>query len=232
MSDELLNAARDFLITTLRGKEAHYETIHPWRKNWIFVVFHSYRVEKYVADILEGEPPTLSEKELLALRLAAILHDIGRIDGVQGHGVRSADTVRTWIIGQNQIIGEYLDLDKLYYLIETHSDKTSRSNDFSSGVLKDADLLDEIGAMSIFMAQNRPGIDRMSPYFFHQLEEQLRMQEVPFCEKQMDLLNTQTAKHILNEKINFINRFTAQLRSEMQGTDITFQPLNANDPEK
>jgi len=80
MSEILLNEARNFLIASLRGKKANYETLSPWRKNWEFVVLHSFRVENYVLRILEGERQAISKSESLVLQLAAILHDVGRIE--------------------------------------------------------------------------------------------------------------------------------------------------------
>jgi len=189
------------------------------------VVLHSLRVENYVVKILEGEQSTVSPAERVVLQLAAILHDVGRIDGIQVHAKCSAAIVRTWLSEQSGIIEQISSPNKLYDLIETHSDKTSRPNDFLSGVLKDADILDEIGAMSVIMAQYRPSVDRTSPFFFHQLNEQLIKQEIPYLESKMEILNTQTAKKILSDRIAFIIQFINQINQEMQVTETINDPV-------
>jgi uncharacterized protein len=80
MSNDILYQAREYLVAFLRGKSNGLETRHPWRREWQHVVLHSLRVESYVVRLLDGEPHSLTEIERRSLRLAAILHDIGRLE--------------------------------------------------------------------------------------------------------------------------------------------------------
>ncbi len=85
-------------------------------------------------------------------------------------------------------------------------------------VLKDADILDEIGIMSVFMASS--WIDRSNPYFFNMLSDRIKNFEIGFCDKKIKLLKTETAKSILNVKRNFIVSLDKQLKDELYGTEM------------
>lgn len=114
----------------------------------------------------------------------------------------------------------------MLYLIEKHSSKEESIDDYSLKILKDADALDEIGAMSIFMASN--WIDRSSPYFFNLLLHRLEREEINYCKKTLEILNTESAKQILLNKIKFISLFANQLKDELYGTEI-FGQVNIQD---
>lgn len=62
MTSDILTEARSYLVTYLQGKRNGYETKHPWRKDWEFVVLHSFQVEGYVLKILEREKNALPNK--------------------------------------------------------------------------------------------------------------------------------------------------------------------------
>jgi hypothetical protein len=99
-------------------------------------------------------------------------------------------------------------------MIASHSDKTSPEPDYSKAVLKDADTLDEIGMMSVFMAAN--WVDTQSPFFFHDLRQRLLDVEIPYCEKKLGVLNTRAAREILQERKAFLENFAAQIDDELQ----------------
>jgi hypothetical protein len=104
--------------------------------------------------------------------------------------------------------------EKLLSLIAHHSEKDIPGPDLLHGILKDTDTLDEIGAVSIWMATN--WLDRTSPDFLADLLERLRMVEIPFCERTLSQLNTPAAQGILRQKQQFIQTFIVQLESELQ----------------
>lgn len=218
MKEFIFDTARKFLITYLKGKELGYNEIHPWRKNWEFIVLHSFRVESYVRKILEREEYHLSEDEVILTRLAAILHDIGRIQQKKDHAFVGSKIVANWLKSEPTLCQSIVDPDRLLVMIERHSSKDEAEPDYCSRVLKDADVLDEIGVMSIFMASN--WIDRESPYFFHSLSERVGGFEIGFCDKGFELLNTHSAKEILREKREFIALFVNQLNDELDGTEM------------
>ena len=212
MSD-ILHEARNFLVASLRGKQLQRETVHPWRKEWEYTVCHSLRVENYVVEILKRGQYHFTETEKTLLRLAAILHDIGRLERKEDHAKFGAEIAGRWLStnSQNKLSKE--QTEKVVQLIAGHSEKGQVESDISHAVLKDADTLDEIGAISIFMSSN--WIDRQSPYFLHNLLQRLQEFEIPFCEEKMAILNTQAAREILMEKEAFIAAFINQLSNEL-----------------
>ncbi|QIB26466.1 HD domain-containing protein [Caloranaerobacter azorensis] len=227
MESYVLSEARKFLITYLKGKKYTNETNYPWRKDWEFVVYHSFRVESYVMKILKGEKQKISSEEVELLRIAAILHDIGRFDDRQQHAKVGAEIVKGWLDENYKISSQIKDVEKLLYMIETHSDKEKYEDDFCCKVLKDADILDEIGVLSIFMAANR--VDNNSPFFFDQLLDRVRKFEIDFCDRKMLKLKTSTAKEILKKKKDFIISFTNQLEDELDGGEDILDLINKNE---
>jgi hypothetical protein len=214
MSKNILDEARAYLIHSLKGKHNGFETRHPWRKEWEFAVLHSLRVESYVLRILARENHSLSEHEIILLRLAAILHDIARLDKRENHAISGAEIVEKWLQDHAGYNLSSSDTARVIELIADHSNKSVREQDFSKAVLKDADTLDEIGVMSIFMTSN--WLEPRSPFFFYDLRQRLIEFELPFCDRKLAVLNTVGAKEILLAKKAFIENFIAQLTDELQ----------------
>lgn len=211
--DDLLKDARSYLVQFAQGKSCDHESIHPWRKSGEFIIYHSLRVACYVERILKVEGPRLSPDEQLLLRLAAVLHDLGRLVKVDGHAEISAQLVEAWLAADFRRGETIKDPQRLRYLILAHSNKDHLETDLAAQILKDADILDEIGVMSIFMATSR--LDRSSSTFFADLHERLDGHELSYCDRQMARLGTEMAKTILLQKRNFIQGFIEQLEAEL-----------------
>ena len=213
LPENILADARLYLHDFLEGKENPFEVRHPWRKEWQFAVLHSLHVEVYVQKILSCSPHPLSEHEVLLLRLAAILHDIERMGPRETHAQRGAEIAEKWL--QTRLCDALTENDvaKIVAMIAAHSNKAMSESDFSNAVLKDADTLDEIGVMSIFMTGN--WLEKASPFFFHQLRQRLIDFELPFCDRKLAILNTDGARKLLREKKKFIEGFIAQLTDEL-----------------
>jgi HD superfamily phosphodiesterase len=221
MSTNILTDARAYLVNSFKGKQNGFETKHPWRKGWEFAVLHSLRVESYALKILARERRSLSAHEVVLLRLSAILHDLARMEDVENHAKLGAEIAEPWL--REHPILTSGDVDRVLESIADHSNKRSKEQDFCKAVLKDADTLDEIGVMSIFMAGN--WLDRGSAFFFYELRQRLVEFEIPFCDKQLSILNTGGARKILNEKKAFIENFVAQLTDEVRADDHIEQTL-------
>ncbi len=226
MDENILDEGKKFLVSYLQGKSIDYETNHPWRKSWEFIILHSLRVEGYVKKILDCENHELSHDEVLVTRLAAILHDIGRIHKREGHALLGRDIIHDWLRKNQTISKNIKESNRLLYLIERHSNKEDDEEDYCLKILRDADVLDEIGVMSIFMASN--WIDRSNPYFFKLLSDRVDNFEISFCENAFKLLKTESAKMILNEKTKWITLFINQLKDELYGTEM-FGQVNIED---
>lgn len=223
MSTDILDNARIYLVNSLKGKHNDFETKHPWRRDWEFAVLHSLRVESYALRILARENHLLSEHEIILLRLAAILHDIARLDKRENHAKAGAEIVEKWLQNNSGYNLKSGDITRVMEMIADHSNKDVREPDFSKAVLKDADTLDEIGAMSIFMTSN--WLESQSPFFFYQLRQRLIDFELPFCDKKLSILNTDGAKEILREKKGFVENFIAQITDELKADSYIEQML-------
>ena len=215
--NNILKNAREYLVEFLEGKQNRFETRHPWRKDWEFVVLHSLRVESYTTKILSLEPHSLSESEIVLIHLAAIFHDIGRLENTTNHAELGAQITGHWLSKHRNDWLTWEQIESVMGMISEHSNKENLSSDFCVAVLKDADTLDEIGAMSIFMSSN--WIDHQSPFFFHNLRQRLIEYEIPFVNGKAILLNTKGAREILSEKKFFIEKFSTQLTDEIESDE-------------
>jgi hypothetical protein len=211
--NKILIDAREYLVEFLEGKQHRVESRHPWRKDWRFVVLHSHRVETYTTKILNREPHDLSDTEIILIRLGAILHDIGRLEMSENHAELGAQIVGDWLLNHRREWLTWEQVESVLEMISEHSNKENFESSYSAAVLKDADILDEIGVMSIFMSSN--WIDHGSPFFFHDLRKRLIEFEIPFCNGKANLLNTNGAREILSEKKFFIENFITQITNEL-----------------
>jgi len=225
--ENLLSDARKYLVEFLQGKQHKIDTRHPWRKEWEFAVFHALRVETYVSKILNREQHDLSEIEISLLRLAAVLHDVARLEETDDHARLGAEIAAQWLAENNINKLDEKQIASVVELIAGHSDKEVIEKDYRLGVLKDADTLDEIGIMSVFMASN--WVDKKSPFFFHQLRNRLIGFEIPFCDDKFSILNTDGAREILREKKAFIENFIIQLEDELESDNQIEQLFTPNE---
>lgn len=219
MKVDVLEQSKQLLETYLREENFKYKgvSVHPWRVGGEHVFLHSLRVYSLAMKIVEGEKGKLSDDDVLMLQVAVILHDIGKFRSKEQHANRSAEIVRGWFAENPSIASTIEEPERLIRIIRNHSNKGIQDEDICSRILKDADILDEIGILSIFMASNQ--VDRNSPYFFNQLNKRLQGYEIDYCYKEMNKLYTETAKEILREKIIFIKGFIKQLDFELSGTE-------------
>jgi len=216
MTPDNLNDLKQIQKNYLRDRDPIKTSIHPWRKDWKYIVLHEYRVEKYVETIINSEKLELSVDDVLLTRSAAIVHDIGKHENKMNHAEKSAKIILTMF--ENGLCSYFTEnqMKKLYEMISKHSNKEERDNsNICLNILKDADLLDEIGMMSIFMAGN--WINKEDPFYFNEVQKRIEQYEIKFCEKGNDLLYTRSAKEILKEKKNFIEFVNHQLKNELMG---------------
>lgn len=185
------------------------------KDNWMFCINHSLRVEKYAASIRDNFD-SFSESDALTLQTASILHDIGNAVRRENHGEVGAQIVRN-IFDNTEFISKCgIDKDRLIYIIENHSDKENENDrDLVSVILKDADVLDQIGAMSILMHGSKHNYD--SYEYYKKVLEDLKAKELPYCEKEYLRLKTNPAKKMMNDKMKLIKDFIKQLSGEISG---------------
>jgi uncharacterized protein len=223
----MIKKAEEFLVSHRKHKNYIEETIHPWRKDAEQIIMHSFRVYSYALKIIASNKDKLASEEIMLIKLAAILHDTGKFYKKENHAQKSVEIVQKWLNENNKYYNNALDENRLLRMIGGHSNKgDEEDHDLCSLILKDADILDEIGAISIFMSSN--WLDKTSPYFFHELSNRLQMQEIDFCDNNYSKLKTTRAKEIMNDKKAFIENFIVQLNSELEGTEEFYEIMKDN----
>ena len=214
--DRFRSSLTGVLVKHVRGKVSPVEDTYPWRKGWQFVVHHSLRAEAYAVEMMQTIFKT-NPSERLPTRASSILHDNGRLDVQEMHGLRGAEIIMSYVSnGILGILSEFIDVSRLLSIVENHSEKEEHESDLVLAVVKDADTLDEIGAFSILM--NAEHANRTSHLYFHELSKLLDTPELDFCKKKRESMNTKEGRHILDTKIRFLGDFITQLKYEMSGT--------------
>jgi HD superfamily phosphodiesterase len=210
-----IEEAKNYLKKYLNENTKQFENINPWARDEKHIVLHSFRVHSIAVEIIKKEITVLSEDEIILIELAAILHDIGKAHVNEKHAEKSMEIVEAWLNSYDDIASTVPEKERLLKIIKNHSDKETKEEDICLAILKDADLLDEIGAMSIFMLSNR--LDKGNPYFFDELRDKLNSKELPYCYRQLNKLNTDAGKELLMNKISFIKSYIDELDYEIKG---------------
>jgi uncharacterized protein len=222
----IIKKSEEFLVSHRKHKNYIEETIHPWRKDAKQVIMHSFRVYSYALKIIATQKNMLSSEEILLIKLAAILHDAGKFYKKENHAQKSVEIVQKWLHENNKYFENAVDIERLLRIIGGHSNKEQEDQDLCSIILKDADILDEIGAISIFMSSD--WLDNTSPFFFQELSNRLQEYEIAFCNINFDKLKTACAKEIMIHKKVFIENFIVQLNSELEGTEEFYEFMKDN----
>lgn len=184
-------------------------------KTWMFAIKHSLRVEDYSIRIAESID-NLSKEDILTVRLASIFHDIGSVVQRKNHAEISSKIIEEIFDEIRYISQSGIDKNRLVRIIADHSNKERVSDDdILSTILKDADILDQIGAMSILMHSSKYQYDSFD--FYGNILKELQTREMSFCDEAYSLLRTNEGKRIMDDKIKFINSFRQQLECELSG---------------
>ena len=212
---EVLDECRAFLKAYLNGRKSRQKRSYPWKESWRFTVAHSLRVERYAAELIKAEG-VKRKSDILLIRAAALMHDIGSLDDRKNHHKAGAAVVKKWC-RENPRIKEAIDCKVLTSMILGHRKKNGREKKLTHAILKDADILDELGAMSIFALAHQVDSAR---YDYHaRILHLLKKDEFSFLKKQQDRLTTPSAKRILRRKFAFIQEFARHLEEELKGIE-------------
>ena len=211
---EIIECAKAYLHKCCEEAEGENESLFPWRHDKQFKVKHTSRVLKYCEKICNSEK--ISEPDRQTLVLACVFHDIGSLKSRENHALESGKIADVWL---NEYVKNITNDQRkiIIDMIVDHSNKTERCDHILSNILKDADLLDEIGVMSIFMTSMR--VERDLNYFESVLSR-IYERELPYCDKVFEMLYTESAKKILQEKKQFIIEFAKQLSNEIEEISI------------
>jgi HD superfamily phosphodiesterase len=189
--------------------EASQQRAHGWP--------HTDRVRRIVQILAdaEGVDPFLAE-------LAALLHDVGRTQPgpEQGHGARSAALAEPLLEGL-----PLTDTEREAVLHAIYWHNSARADTALLCILRDADMLDGLGAMGIiraFMSKSH-----LPPYDPHAPFEEGKNQWPPSFSSDQLLgqmawvrkLNTGKARQMAERRIELMATFVAQARRELLQPD-------------
>jgi len=164
---------------------------------------HVLRVRDLALRIGE-EVPEPVDREIL--ELAALLHDIGRISGDEGHARRSAEIARIVLELANYPRDR---IERIAEAIQAHSfSEGFKPGSIEAKVLSDADKLDALGAIGVARVFAFSGAKGRS------LEDSIKH----FYEKILklpELLETDAAKRIAVERIEVVKKFLESLLKEV-----------------
>lgn len=199
-----INEARKLLYLYL-DENAHEES-----EQWIFVYKHSLRVESYISKLCKAIGD-ISKEDVIIARLSAIFHDIGYLKGKSNHAFGGSKMFLE--LSKESDLFEGIDVLRISENIKKHSDKNILDEDITTKLLKDADVLDQIGAMSILAACKKYNYSDKN--FYTDILTYLESKEIEYCTEQYKLLQLSESKELLSRKVKFIQLFSSQLKDEI-----------------
>lgn len=190
--------------------------------------WHIYRVWKNALAICEIE-----KADSFVVQLAALLHDLDDWK-FNASGDETPLRARAWL---DSCSVDSVTAESVCHIIMHISYKgagvENKMDSLEGFIVQDADRLDAIGAIGIGRAfayggyKNRPMYDPDSPPKMHASFEEYKNSKSAtinhFYEKLLllqDMMNTQTAKRIAEERHDVMLRFLDQFMLEWEGADI------------
>ncbi len=210
---DLIEKSREFAAAFHEGEPSSHD------------MSHINRVEALCMEIQKGEGG-----DLLILRLAALLHDVGVIkEHEEGgdHALYSAEIASEFLTRAGV---EKKTIDAVTYCILTHRFSAGKIPEtIEARILQDADRLDALGAIGIFrsilsmgalrMLKHTTGLDKGASKKTVYIEDPVEgfneyMRYKPFTIP--DRLNTDTAKRIAGERLKIMHLYLEALNLETE----------------
>lgn len=208
---DLIEKTREFVATILEGEASSHD------------IGHINRVESFCLEICKEEGG-----DLLVLRLAALLHDVGVIkEHEEGgdHALYSAE-IASEFLGKVGAGKELIEAVKGCILTHRFSGRKSPDT-IEARILQDADRLDALGAVGIFRAVFSMGalrmlkrtieMDKVSSKKIIYIEDSIEgfneyMYYKPFTI--LEKLNTNASKRIAGERLKIMRLYLEALNLE------------------
>ncbi|MDV0447461.1 putative protein YedJ [Methanosarcinaceae archaeon Ag5] len=214
---QIIENARQYMIQILDNETTSHD------------IGHVFRVEKNAVFLQQTEGGNL-----FLIRLATLLHDVGtpKENEIGGdHAVYGSEMAFDFLKSEQQKYPETIsdaDISAVSSIILSHRFSSGQKPEaIEAQILQDADRLDALGAVGVFrsvysmgslrMLKCLTGIDKGSskktvytkdPVEGFYAYMSYKPQEIP------NRLNTETAKRIAKERLEFMELFEKQLREE------------------
>jgi uncharacterized protein len=217
MSKNILLDRRDLLLNSLREEIAVY--FPDELEDYSHGISHTKRVCKIVEIIHEKEGG-----DLLVLSVAALLHDIARAQEERGecinHAIKGGELARE-ILAKYNLSDDIIE--QIVYCIQNHR-SNQKGETLESKILRDADKLDCLGAISISRIiasslqsrqYNRPIYDPSVPLNGYETASSLHY-IILLIEKyeKGDSFLTETANAMARERVGIMSSFVENFKKE------------------
>ncbi len=198
----------NFVRTTISESDSHateLETRFPFRNRY----HHCVRVALLAMGIAESEGTNTD-----VASVSGLFHDSGKAEG-RDHAFASAQICRNYL-EENQLLAR--EIDRIVDCVRKHSARTDFGNSTypdDLAILRDADILDEIGAMGI--TWTLLGTRTLEPRSYNEALTRLIELHVTNAPKdRLCKMRTATARSLMRERIDREHRFVRELSAELK----------------
>ena len=197
-----------FVCTTISASDTHATELAT-RFSFRNRFHHCVRVALLAMEIAESEGATAD-----VASVSGLFHDSGKAEGCN-HGVVSAEICRTYL-EENQLLVR--EIDHIVVCVRNHSARidigdSPYSNDLA--ILRDADLLDEVGAMGITWTLLGTGM--LEPKSYNEaLTRLIELHTKDPPKDQLSRMHTTTARCLMQQRIKREQRFIRELSAELK----------------
>jgi len=205
-----VGAMRAFVREQLiRGAATFVQERSSWRASGEARWDHTRRVVKFAQEIARAEGADYG-----IVTVAGIFHDVAKLDSEQeAHAVRGAEIAREYLVRE----GFPADwIERVCQVIVHHPAKhvvPTEQMTLEVAVLRDADLLDETGALGIlWTAMNAGGLNATS---YADARKRIVKHDLDGCKRVIELMLTRTGRAIAEQRLAFVEAFIQQLDAEM-----------------
>ena len=198
----------NFVRNTISESDSHATelgTRFPFRNRF----HHCARVALLAMEIAESEGANVD-----VASISGLFHDSGKAEG-RDHALVSAEICRNYLVA-NQILA--LEIDRIVDCVRNHSSKTAFDDSAypdDLAILRDADILDEVGAMGITWTLLGTGI--LEPRSYNEaLARLIELHIANAPNNRLTMMRTVTARSLMRERIDREQRFIDELSEELK----------------
>lgn len=177
-----------------------------WRASGAARWEHTARVLKIAQDIAQAEGADFD-----VVTVAAIFHDAAKfqIDG-NAHAERSAAIARAYLTDAGF---DAVWIERVCNAIAHHVEDDTSKFTLEDCILRDADLMDETGALGIVWTCMNAG--RLDATSYREARERIVKHDLQGCQRVIELMLTRTGRRMARQRLAFVEAFVRELDSEM-----------------
>lgn len=203
--DAMKAFVRDYLV---RAESKTISGHNAWRNTGLARWEHTQRVLTTSQKIARAEN---ADYDLVTV--AAIFHDVAKFSSTpEEHAARGA-IIAAEYLARTGFLANWIK--RVGEIISNHTCSSTEKFQLEDCILRDADVLDEVGALSIVWTLMNTGIQTPS---YTEARARILKHDRHSAERAVALMLTPTARAIAKERLTFVNNFIAQLEEELGST--------------